>query len=216
MRYERWSGFRALSRVGLRVGLVMLGLSCGGPASRAADPEAPVTASVESAVSHHPVTIRLPSSLGVVDTGREDAEGRPIGIACATCHEPGLEAPMAERAGLPSFHRGVTIRHGELTCETCHPPTDRGRLRLADDRRIELAQVQQLCQQCHGPQYRDYVRGSHGGMQGYWDLRRGPRERNACVVCHAAHAPAYPSVIPVFPPRDRFLEKPPTEEAGHE
>jgi hypothetical protein len=42
-------------------------------------------------------------------------------------------------------------------------------------------------------------------MKGYWDLQRGPRQRNGCIGCHAAHAPAYPQVLPAPPPRDRFL-----------
>jgi hypothetical protein len=40
-------------------------------------------------------------------------------------------------------------------------------------------------------------------MRGYWDLTRGPRERNTCTDCHDVHAPLYPKVRPVFPPRDR-------------
>jgi hypothetical protein len=29
--------------------------------------------------------------------------------------------------------------------------------------------------------------------------------RNSCVACHAAHEPAYPTVMPAPPPNDRFL-----------
>jgi hypothetical protein len=64
--------------------------------------------------------------------------------------------------------------------------------------------VMDLCGQCHGPQARDYAHGAHGGMTGYWDLSRGPRERNNCIDCHDPHAPAFPKVRPVFAPKDRF------------
>jgi hypothetical protein len=188
------------------------------PAAPAAEPHVEPLADVASddpardaaaVVPLHRVTIRLPSSLGVVDTGEVDASGRPIGIRCATCHGPsggGEDArSLAERSGLARMHAGVTLAHGELSCATCHPLDDRTQLRLADDTRIVFTEVQRLCRQCHGPQHRDYERGAHGGMRGYWDLGRGPRERNACVMCHAAHAPAYPLVVPAPPPRDRFL-----------
>jgi formate-dependent nitrite reductase cytochrome c552 subunit len=66
-------------------------------------------------------------------------------------------------------------------------------------------EAMRLCAQCHGPQYRDYKRGSHGGMTGHWDLSRGERTRNNCVDCHDPHAPAYPGTTPVLPPRDRYL-----------
>jgi len=128
---------------------------------------------------------------------------------------------MAERSGLSRFHAGVALAHGDLTCAACHAPDDRTQLRLADDQRLAFSDVQQLCRQCHGPQYRDYTHGAHGGMRGYWDLSRGPRARNACITCHGAHQPAYPLVQPEPPPRDRFLKPAvaqahPSEETPHE
>ena len=78
-------------------------------------------------------------------------------------------------------------------------------MRLADGRVLEFVDSMQLCAQCHGPQHRDWQRGSHGGMTGHWDLARGPRERNHCVVCHDPHAPQLQQVSPAPPPRDRFL-----------
>ena len=180
-------------------------LGCGVDREPVAEPSVASAGTPPPQQALFPVTIRLPSTLGVIDTDRVDAQGRPIGVRCDTCHGQGVGGSMAARSDLPEFHRGVVLRHGDLTCATCHPVDAPSGLRLADDRRIAFTQVQELCRQCHGPQYRDYVRGSHGGMRGYWDLTRGPRERNACVMCHAAHAPAYPQVIPAPPPRDRFL-----------
>ncbi len=95
--------------------------------------------------------------------------------------------------------------HGERTCLSCHNARDYDTLRLADGSALAYRNVIKLCAQCHGPQYRDYRHGSHGGMNGYWDLSRGPRYRNNCVDCHDPHAPAYPRVRPAPPPRDRFF-----------
>lgn len=142
----------------------------------------------------------------MVDTQQATPSGTPAGIACATCHAAGLRPSLAARAGASAFHLGVELRHGGLRCDACHAPTDRTRLRLADGEELAFPEVMRLCGQCHGPQLRDYQHGAHGGMRGYWDLTRGPRERNSCVVCHGAHEPAYPKVIPAPPPRDRFLE----------
>jgi hypothetical protein len=154
----------------------------------------------------YPVHVRQPATLGVLDTSQESATGTPMGIACVTCHGAGVRAPLVERSAAAVFHVGVTLDHADLPCAACHDPLDRTRLRLADGSRIEFAEVMRLCGQCHGPQQRDYDHGAHGGMRGYWDLSRGPRERNSCVVCHSPHQPAYPQVIPAPPPRDRFLK----------
>jgi hypothetical protein len=97
------------------------------------------------------------------------------------------------------------FNHGELNCNSCHAKSDRDLLRLADGSKIPFQETMQLCGQCHGPQMRDYRHGAHGGMNGYWDLSRGPRQRNHCVNCHDPHSPAYPKVEPAPPPRDRFL-----------
>ena len=60
-----------------------------------------------------------------------------------------------------------------------------------------------LCSQCHGLIRTAYDNGAHGGMRGYWDLQRGPRERNNCIACHNPHSPAHPQVIPVAGPKDK-------------
>lgn len=149
----------------------------------------------------HPTTIHAPSTLGVVDTPLTDANGTPVGVACATCHGPDPETAWASRDGAP-FHTGVALAHGALTCDSCHD-ADRTALHLADGTSVALPDAIELCAQCHGPQYRDYTHGSHGGLNGYWDTRRGPRTKNHCVDCHGPHAPAYAGVLPVFPPADR-------------
>lgn len=151
------------------------------------------------------VEIHQPSTLGVVDTPLRDVHGVPVGVACATCHGPDADgAVLADARGNPeAMHGSVELVHGTLTCGSCHDPDDRRFLRLADGQRLELEEAMDLCGQCHGVQLRDYRHGSHGGMTGHWDLRRGDRSRNHCLDCHGAHDPAYPQLESVFPPQDR-------------
>jgi hypothetical protein len=164
----------------------------------------------------HAMEVRNPPSLGTVDTGLRDAEGASVGVACATCHDPNHSEALARKGEVPeNFHGGIELVHGSLRCGSCHAPEDRTKLRLADGEEIPIRDVLQLCGQCHGPKYRDFKKGSHGGGRGYWDRSRGPWVRNNCVACHAAHAPAYPTVMPAPPPNDRFLPRP-TLENSHE
>jgi hypothetical protein len=88
---------------------------------------------------------------------------------------------------------------------SCHHPGNYNTLRLADGRSLAYDFVQTLCAQCHAPQATDYEHGAHGGMNGHWDLTRGPRQRKGCIDCHDPHAPAFPSMAPTFKPHDRFL-----------
>lgn len=158
----------------------------------------------------HPVIIRKPDLMPMVDSGKKDRLGKPIMIRCNNCHD--IKKPnnlTSSAADLKDFHQHMTFRHNSLKCSSCHDPKDRERLRLADGTTIPFSNVMQLCAQCHGPQFRDYRNGSHGGMNGYWDLSRGPRKRNNCVDCHDPHAPAYPKVMPVFPPKTRVGAKKP-------
>ncbi len=206
----------------MRAVALLIALACTSepiPADRAFGPAVPDLTAGSDATSRHAVTIHVPEGLGRVTFQAPD--GAVHQVPCSTCHGPD---GLAERAADPArpFHLGLTplpagveppsgalsrrLEHGQLQCAACHSSGDRDRLRLADGRELPFEDVVTLCAQCHGPQYRDYQRGSHGGMNGYWDLRRGPRTRNSCVDCHHPHAPAYRPVMPVFPPRDRWLD----------
>jgi hypothetical protein len=121
-------------------------------------------------------------------------------VTCHTTRSPVKTNRSAE--DLDEFHQGLIIAHGNLSCLSCHNSKNYDTLKLADGSAVSFENAMQLCAQCHGPQTRDYKNGSHGGMTGYWDLSRGPRQRNACTVCHDAHAPAYPEMMPVFAPTD--------------
>lgn len=172
-----------------------------------ADDDGPAPAPPASAAgTPWPVEVVLPEGLGKADSGMKDASGQAIEVGCATCHESHAEASYARTAeALTEWHLDLTFEHGALPCFSCHVTEDRSLLKLADGEQIPFAEVQRLCGQCHGPQARDWRRGSHGGMQGYWDRTKGPRKRASCVSCHNAHAPAWPQVEPVFKPKDRFL-----------
>jgi len=162
----------------------------------------------------HPVLIRKPEGRPVVKTGLTDHAGLPADVACATCHATREPNPAARLgADLKLFHQGLHGQHGCLSCNACHNPTaGYATLRLADGRSLPYSEAMQLCAQCHGPQYRDYLNGAHGGMTGYWDLTKGGRSRNTCTDCHDPHAPRYPTVRPAPGPRDRN----PSKETGHE
>lgn len=150
----------------------------------------------------HPVTIRRSPHPAQIDSGRVDAQGKPILIACATCHDNRVaEKNIKSSAELDEFHQGLHYVHGDLTCLSCHNPDDYNTLRRADGEAVAFNTSMALCAQCHGPQHRDYLNGSHGGMTGHWDLNRGGRTRNDCIDCHDPHQPAYPKVTPVFPPK---------------
>jgi hypothetical protein len=172
-----------------------------------ADVERPFGPAPDPAV-RHPVVLTSPAPL-LLSTGLVDLHGEPIALRCATCH--GLRnrlytPPLTSETTV--FHLNVELAHGSLTCQSCHGNGSHDTFVLADGRAVAPERVEELCGQCHGPQYRDFQRGSHGGMTGYWDLSRGPRERNTCTACHAAHGPAYPQFMPVSGPRDRFLPGP--------
>lgn len=155
-----------------------------------------------NAQDRHPVWIRQPRAEILVDSGRLDAQGEPIMVSCATCHD--TRDPVVatnDATHLDQFHQGLRYDHGKLSCLSCHHADDYNRLKLSDGRAIDFSASMKLCAQCHGPQHRDYQNGSHGGMTGYWDLSRGPRQRNSCIDCHDPHHPAYPKVLPVFPPQ---------------
>lgn len=162
--------------------------------------------------------IRKPVGPPMVHSGLTDPHGQPVMINCNTCHatkSPNNDLRLG--ASLTEFHQGLKGQHGNLTCVSCHNPQDGYQsLRLADGKLVPYVEVMQLCAQCHGPQYRDYQHGAHGGMTGYWDLTKGPRQRNNCIDCHDPHHPKYPVVRPAQGPQDRALSRSQHSGGGHE
>lgn len=160
------------------------------------------------AASQRPETVlHDPPKLTSIETGKKDGHGREVRVACVTCHgtrDAGGVFP-AQAADLREFHNGLVVDHGRLGCPSCHVPVAGGepRLRLADGTTLPTRDTMALCAQCHGKKHQDYLRGVHGGMNGYWDLTRGPRLRNHCVDCHDPHVPKFQPSRPVLPPKDR-------------
>ena len=186
--------------------LVLLAAAFSVGCGRPTGPPPGVAASAEP-TARHPVVVRTPHGPPTVPTGTVDEKGRPVSLACATCHttKP-VNADAKLGTPLAYFHQKLVGKHGNLSCTSCHNPADGyASLRLADGKSVPYTAVMTLCAQCHGPQFRDYQHGAHGGMTGHWDLSKGGRTRNNCVDCHDAHAPKYPTVSPAPGPNDRFL-----------
>ncbi|WP_037253502.1 cytochrome c3 family protein [Rhodopirellula europaea] len=153
----------------------------------------------------HPVIIRKPSGPPRIELAGMDPQGRTGSVACSTCHavrKPNLENVSA--ATLDEFHQGMTFNHGKIACYACHNPDDSDALRLADGKSVAYENVMTLCSQCHSKQAESFAHGAHGGMNGHWDLSRGPQMKNNCIDCHDPHAPAYPKMVVGFKPKDRF------------
>lgn len=161
-------------------------------------------ASEPPAATQHRTTVHAPPRLESIELGSVPGQNRRV--RCETCHALRTDAVLpTSTEQLVDFHQGMSFRHGELSCGSCHAAGQPPQLKLADGRTLATSDALQLCAQCHGPQYRDYRHGAHGGMTGHWDLRRGPRLKNHCVDCHDPHTPAMVPVAPVLPPRDRFF-----------
>lgn len=216
MSQKRLRTYRLGSVVG--VGLVTLAAASWLAArSLATKPPADSPAEPIVAVKHHPVTIRQPTGRPVVASGETDLHGQPLYVSCGTCHDTRTADVTIKTADqLKDFHQGLSYNHGGLSCLSCHNADDYETFRLADSSSLPYGDSLKLCAQCHGPQFRDYQHGAHGGMNGYWDLTRGPRFRNHCLDCHDPHHPAYPQVHPVFPPRDRGAKQNASSESDHE
>lgn len=153
------------------------------------------------------VKIRKPSGPPRVTTALKDANGNSVTVDCSSCHttrQPNHQNKTVR--DLDEFHVGMAFSHGTVSCLSCHNSDDYDSLKLADSSKVEFSDVMTLCSQCHGPQMNDFLHGAHGGMNGYWDLTRGPQQKNNCVDCHNPHSPQFPKMQPTFKPKDRFLE----------
>jgi hypothetical protein len=133
---------------------------------------------------------------------------------CSDCHAI-IPSPRETYRTLVQ-HTEIQLRHGLNTrCFNCHHRTDRDS--LVDDfgNAIPWTQPQLVCAKCHGPVYRDWLAGSHGRVNGYWDASRGPQTRRKCIECHDPHTPPFPSLRPAPGPNTLRMGPPaPVHEAG--
>ena len=181
------------------------------PGSEPREPHPETTDLPNVASTKFAVSIRKPLGPPRVATGLKNADGTEVTVACSTCHTTRLPNHHNKTVkDLDEFHGGTVFSHGTVSCLSCHNERDYDTLRLADGSRVEFSDVMKLCAQCHGPQMKAYEHGSHGGMNGYWDLTRGPQTKNNCIDCHNPHAPQFPKMRPTFKPKDRFIEQPRT------
>lgn len=134
---------------------------------------------------------------------------------CDDCHK--IIASPAETTRTLTQHREIELQHGINTrCFNCHHPTNRDA--FVDDYGDEIPwnQPQRMCAKCHGPVYRDWQHGSHGRLNGYWDVAQGEQIRRRCIECHDPHQPQFPALAPA--PGPRTLRMGPQEyglHAGH-
>jgi hypothetical protein len=118
---------------------------------------------------------------------------------CSDCHRL-FESPLETTRSLTQ-HRDIVLQHGINTrCFNCHHRTNRDA--YVDDwgREIPADQPQMLCAKCHGPVYRDWLKGAHGRTNGYWNTRLGAQQRRKCIECHDPHRPPFPPLKPAPPP----------------
>lgn len=150
-----------------------------------------------------------------------DAEGRVILVPehsdlifakkrCVTCHDENegitLEVEYDDdgKAILPKGHEDLVLRHGEFgrnnNCYNCHNPDKLDEVVTRQGDRYPLAESTMLCVSCHGPTYRDWLRGVHGRTSGYWNRDLGPVKREPCAACHDPHHPEFPHLRPAPAP----------------
>ncbi len=97
-------------------------------------------------------------------------------------------------------HKEIILEHAiNTSCFSCHDQKDRNYLISLKGEKIEYPAVVNLCAQCHVRIHRDWVKGSHGRSNGYWDTRKGPMKRLKCTQCHDPHQPRHPAMDPLKP-----------------
>lgn len=185
--------------------LFPLAPACNGGAERTDPPD---WVPLSDATEQFEVTLARPGTSNTLNSADLEIDNSPVGIACATCHAEGEGPAFAAHLGKErNFHSTIVMAHGTLSCANCHVMASPDKLHSSAGETFPMSESRTLCSQCHGLIRKAYDHGAHGGMRGYWDLSRGPRERNDCITCHSPHAPAYPKVMPVPGPKDRNVFK---------
>jgi hypothetical protein len=118
---------------------------------------------------------------------------------CSDCHRL-FESPPETTRSLTQ-HRDIVLEHGINTrCFNCHHRTNRDAYVDDAGREIPADQPQLLCAKCHGPVYRDWLKGAHGRTNGSWNTRLGVQQRRKCIECHDPHRPPFAPLKPAPPP----------------
>ena len=124
--------------------------------------------------------------------------------ACMECHAS-IDAKW-HYDRLMVEHRDLELKHGTNSfCLNCHHPENRNAYVHYDGSEISADAVELLCRKCHGPQFRDWEKGIHGRLRGYWNAELGLQGRLKCTQCHDPHDPAFkpmpPMAAPTYPER---------------
>ena len=131
-------------------------------------------------------------------------EADTSGFACYSCHvaekPPTVHMDAEGVIKLPEAHQDIVIAHGKKGrndhCFNCHDPKNLEQLRVRDSEPIPFTESSKLCGSCHGPTLRDWEKGAHGRLNGFWDTTRGKATRTDCTSCHDPHSPAFPLIKP--------------------
>jgi hypothetical protein len=147
-------------------------------------------------------------------------DGDTSGLACYSCHDAKKVLPINLDANgeviLAEPHKDLVMQHGRKNrndhCINCHDLKNLEQLRVREGQTFKLAEGTRLCGSCHGPTYRDWEKGVHGRVSGYWDRKKGAQTRADCTSCHDPHSPAFPPIKPG--PAPHGLRAPVTSPGG--
>jgi len=134
-------------------------------------------------------------------------------LNCMECHR--IFRSAADTPSTLMQHQHIHLDHGlNNRCLNCHDRDNRERLALRDGSNVAFGEVVLLCAGCHGPNYRDWLKGMHGRTNGYWNASLGTMRRLICTECHDPHAPAFKPMTPL--PGPHTLRLNPDERPVHE
>lgn len=133
-----------------------------------------------------------------------------LGAFTYECNECHRSVPFPRAVGQElTKHDEIQLAHGRNTrCLNCHHSVNREVFVDQFGEEIPWDQPQLLCSKCHGPVYRDWQRGSHGRINGYWDQSRGEQIRLKCIECHDPHDPPFPPLASAPAPQTPFSRPP--------
>lgn len=127
---------------------------------------------------------------------------------CSECHED--FTTLTRQQDLASEHSEIydNFDHGINTrCINCHHQEDRNAYVDHDGGIIPASTPARLCAKCHGPTYRDWQKGAHGRVNGFWDPGKGEQTKVLCVQCHDPHSPSFKPMVPDAKPLHSRLAK---------
>jgi len=117
-------------------------------------------------------------------------------LDCDHCHA--LFARRDEPPEVLVQHRYLAFDHGVVErCDRCHSREVIDRLVLPSGEELDYAEVDRLCESCHGLVYRDWERSLHGKTTGSWRVDSPERGKVRCTECHGPHRPAFGALPPL-------------------